>query len=364
MLVSACSLVTSLDVLQGADASAPDAEAGATSDASDAAKPDGPCVPESDPGFCKRLGKTCEGLTANDNCGSSRTVASCGVCALDGGACIDNVCMLPACNGSYSGFGTTIPSLNVNGVQAAMLGVSGNGSSVLFLRGAVGCLGGSTPLRIADATNVNLPTPPTYVVQDIGALPALAGMSRQQQTMTLSPDGLTIVGVGTTNQTFLESKRSAVGLIDFSVAVPGAFNTINASVPAGGTLGTPVISADGLAFYYAIGGAQNAALNGIYEATRLQTNVPFNAGTKMPAIVQNYDAITGISSDRMTLFLMKGFNASILSRASLSQPFATSPIGPPDAASRVQPITTCGYLFGTCAPGGCAAETICFWTRK
>jgi hypothetical protein len=360
--LAACSLVTSLDGLQATDASTPDVIT--TPDASDAAKPDGPCVTESNVDFCKRLGKTCEGLTANDNCGVSRTVTSCGVCTLDGGACIDNVCKTPACNGSYAGTGTTIPSLNLPSVQAAMLGVSGDGASVLFLRGVQGCLLNTTPLKIADATSVNLPTPPTYVVQDIGSLPALAGMTRQQQSMTLSPDGLTIIGVGVGDQTFLESKRSAVGQTDFSVAAAGAFNTVNASLPQGGKFTLPVISADGLAFYYSIYNAQNAALNGIYEATRLQTNVPFDAGTKMPAIVQNYDGITGISADRMTLFVTKSFNATILSRASVTQPFATSNIAPPTSASRVQSIATCGYLFGTCAPGGCPAESICIWARK
>jgi formylglycine-generating enzyme len=38
------------------------------------------CTAETDAAFCARLGKTCGSVTANDNCGTSRTVAPCGTC--------------------------------------------------------------------------------------------------------------------------------------------------------------------------------------------------------------------------------------------------------------------------------------------
>jgi hypothetical protein len=38
------------------------------------------CQPETDAAFCSRLGKMCGGVTDTDNCGTSRTVASCGTC--------------------------------------------------------------------------------------------------------------------------------------------------------------------------------------------------------------------------------------------------------------------------------------------
>ncbi len=360
-----CSLLTSLDDLHatdggkspGMDSSGPD-----TSDVSPR-PPDGPCMSESDAAFCARLGKSCESVTANDNCGVSRTVNICGVCMGAASACIDNVCTAPLCSGDYSGKGVVLPALNVNGTQAALFGVSGNGGSVLFLRAASSCLGNTTPLYIADATTVNLPTPPNYALAAIGAFPALQGMLRQQQSMTLSSDGLTIIGVSTNNQMFLESKRSAVGAVDFGVAAAGAFNTINASVPQAGFLTLPAISGDGLAFYYTVVNAQNTMLNGVYEATRLQTSVPFNAGVMMPAIIQNYSGVTGVSADRMTLFVSQGFSTTILARTSLSQPYAVSTIIPPSAAFRVEPIATCGFLFGTCEPGGCANEQICLWAK-
>jgi len=53
----------------------------------------------------------------------------------------------------------------------------------------------------------------------------------------------------------------------------------------------------------------------------------------------------------------------ILSRTSLSQPYAVSPIIPPTSAFRVEPIATCGFLFGTREPGGCAGEQTCLWAK-
>ena len=52
------------------------------------------CVPESDDDLCIRLSATCGELTAPDNCGDERTVASCGTCATGtcGGGGSANVC--------------------------------------------------------------------------------------------------------------------------------------------------------------------------------------------------------------------------------------------------------------------------------
>ncbi|GEM_PF-5628387 len=52
------------------------------------------CIPETNNAFCTRLQKTCGTVTANDNCGASRTVTSCGTCST--GTCTNNNCLLPA----------------------------------------------------------------------------------------------------------------------------------------------------------------------------------------------------------------------------------------------------------------------------
>ncbi len=59
-----------------------------------------PCVPESDSDFCQQLGKDCDGVTARDNCAQTRSV-DCGTCsgAEVCGATSPNVCGEPPCVG-------------------------------------------------------------------------------------------------------------------------------------------------------------------------------------------------------------------------------------------------------------------------
>ena len=67
----------------------------------------GTCTAESNSAFCSLLGKNCGSVTANDNCGTSRTV-NCGACTAPqtcGGGGTANVCgggTTPACAPAYS----------------------------------------------------------------------------------------------------------------------------------------------------------------------------------------------------------------------------------------------------------------------
>ncbi|HEY8208743.1 MAG TPA: hypothetical protein VIG99_14740 [Myxococcaceae bacterium] len=59
----------------------------------------GCCQPEDDATFCARLGKTCDPVSADDNCGAPRTV-TCGTCtdpAVCGGGGVLNVCGVLGC---------------------------------------------------------------------------------------------------------------------------------------------------------------------------------------------------------------------------------------------------------------------------
>ena len=71
-----------VDAGEAVDASVFDAaDATVTVDATpDATVDAAPCVAEDDVTFCTRLGKNCGTVVADDNCGTRRTVASCGVC--------------------------------------------------------------------------------------------------------------------------------------------------------------------------------------------------------------------------------------------------------------------------------------------
>jgi hypothetical protein len=200
--------------------------------------------------------------------------------------------------------------------------------------------------------------------QEITNLDNLLPFSQAEESMTLTSDGLTIIGVATDGRTLLTTSRSAIGATDFMVASQGPFATLNFAIPKGGGLSWLALSTDGLAFYYRVDGAADATKNGVYEAVRASTSALFPPGQRMAGDVQQYRSVSGISSDRMTLFVgTDSCGTVILTRNSLSQPFtAPAMSAPPMFAWRVMPLgANCGTVIGTCEPGGCVNEQLCLW---
>jgi hypothetical protein len=74
------------------------------------------CTHEADTVFCTRLTKNCGSVTANDNCGTSRTVASCGPCNAPQ-TCTANVCI--ACVAESNAAFCTRLTKNCGNVTAA-----------------------------------------------------------------------------------------------------------------------------------------------------------------------------------------------------------------------------------------------------
>ena len=323
--------------------------------------PDLGCAPESDAAFCARLLKSCDAVTGNDNCGHSRSV-NCGSCGA-AQACLANVCVIPACSHRFGANGTVVSTVSVSGVQEALLGASASGSSLLFLRGPANtCVGANGQLLLADQL---APGVGDYTTRDLTTLATLGAFARSEETMTLTADGLTVIGASASFGSFLQTTRSALNATDFAPADSGPFAQLNAALPTAQWIGWPVISADGLAFYYRVTGAADASLDGNYESVRSATNVPFPAGQRLPAAVQAWDGISGVSTDRLTLFVTRGFGTSLMARTSWSQPFSDVTDGsPPSSAYRVVPIADCNTLIGTCEPGGCLHEDICVWTAR
>jgi hypothetical protein len=112
-------LVEATDDAAGADADA-DADGDAEDDGEVEAEVEA-CVPESDDDFCTRLSVTCGEVTADDNCGDERTVASCGTCD-DGDPCTADSCDLGtrACTTApVDADGDTYPAAQVGGTTCS-----------------------------------------------------------------------------------------------------------------------------------------------------------------------------------------------------------------------------------------------------
>jgi len=94
---------------------------------------------------------------------------------------------------------------------------------------------------------------------------------------------------------------------------------------------------------------------------RASVSDPFPAATRMPAAVQDAGIVTGISSDRLVLFVEESFTASALTRESIDDPFVTPVTGLP--GFRARPSGDCAVLVGTCTAAGCIGEDVCLYVH-
>jgi hypothetical protein len=322
------------------------------------------CVAETDVAFCTRLGKGCDPVTALDNCGTMRTT-DCGTCSAPTGACIANTCTIPQCAdgaGAYKfpATGTVVASLHVNNIQEALLGISADAKSILFLRGAP-CVTTAQTLYIGDDPTGQL----NYTLKDLTNVATLSTFAQIEEQMTLTGDGLTIIGTSTTG-VLQSSTRSASGQTNFSAPTSVPFAAVNAALPAGGKLEWPFLSRDGKVLTFNVSNATMVSQNGVYQAVRASTAAAFPAATMLTGDASLYGGLSGISDDRMTAFGATGsFGTVVLSRSSLTQPFVTNASATsPGAAWRVIPTSSCAFVIGTCEPGGCIREDICTWAKQ
>jgi hypothetical protein len=293
------------------------------------------CTPETDAQLCTKLGTTCGPASGTDKCGMQRTV-NCGVC--------------PAVCSNLS-FATTalITEVNSVGQQDAIMGVSGNGHTVLSMRRT--CFGAFT-LLLTDG----LGSAPATI--DISNNPGLGQMDAlRESAIGLTNDGLSIIGATKAGTGLAMATRSQIGTADFAVA-NGGLQQISVAAP--GKITAPVLSRDGLELYYQVVGA-GAPIDGVYQSVRASTNVPFPAAIRSPALINNGGFVTSISSDRRALFVQSSFGQQIFTRVDVSQEFS-NPNGanpaPVTPGFRMRVLDDCQTLVGTCN-GGCNNEETC-----
>ncbi len=311
---------------------------------------------ETDAAFCARLNATCGALTAADACGFARTVATCGTCAY--GACANNQCG-PACGDLSFSAATPVTALDPVGGNSALEAFSPDGLTVLLTQASGGtCSTSNLPFLIADREQVaDFFSPPQPVT--------LSGYPAQQLNFALL-DRLTLIGIMSGGKTLATLTRNATTSTTFTAGPNGWFTTLNALLSGNsGTFYAPVISADGLSFYYQIGSSGAAGLDGVYESVRGSVDDAFPAGTLLTNVfvVSAGDANpSGISGDKLTLFTWGGLlGAVIFTRASVLDAFANPnfPSAPPAVAGYgAIPTADCQTLLTMVSPGGCPGQQI------
>ncbi|HEY4395178.1 MAG TPA: hypothetical protein VGP64_14000 [Polyangia bacterium] len=322
----------------------------------------GGCAPETNTQFCTRLGKSCEMFAGTDNCGAARS-ANCGSCT-GGMGCVVNVCQTPVCT-TFNYSGAPLASFSRTGQEDVILAASPDGGSIAYAQSATGTCEMYT-VYLADET---APGSGSYTSRDITSWVTTNMLFHASGEMAaLTGDALTLVVISSDQTALKSAKRSALQLIDFGTPSATDFVTINGFVAGtAGKFRAPAISADGLELYYTINGISTAA-DGIYRAVRPSTTVAFPAGTRDAVLTSDYEYVTGISSDRLALFLFKGFSGFVFTRASTSSDWSNpnAPNTPPQIGDwDHKPLQDCSKLVATgSTAGGCANQDIYVLTRK
>jgi hypothetical protein len=323
----------------------------------------GGCVAETDAQFCARLGKSCETVAGTDNCGAARS-AGCGTCP-SGMGCVVNVCQTPVCT-TFNYTSTAFAPFSRASAQDDIIAASSSGQSIVYGQSSPAGTCGAYTIYLADET---APDSGTYTPRDVTSFFNTNSLFKGTAEMAaLSADGLTLI-VLSADQTKIESaQRSALQLIDFGTPAATNFVTINGFVAGtAGKFRAPAISADGLEIYYTINGISTAA-DGIYRSIRGSAGVPFSAGARVTALTSDYEYVAGLSSDRLTIFLFKGFGSTIFSRTSTSAEFANpnAPNAPPAIGDwDHKPFQDCRTLVATSVTaGGCNNEDVSFLYRQ
>jgi len=245
---------------------------------------------------------------------------------------------------------TVIDALSEDAAQDIPAAITPTLSTLLIQRSGVSGCGIGLTLLVADANG-----PDSFQLTDATAALDAVGLDPDaERTLALTPDGLTVIGVTPDRLLFAASTRSGPGMVDFLEGDSSAFVALAAG--DGQALLDPVLSSDGLAFYFTLVDG-NADVAGVYESVRSSVGEPFPVATRMPAAVQDAGIVTGISSDRLVLFLEKNFAMSALRRNSLADPFDVPVSGLPGFRGR--PTADCAALIGSCTPSDCVGEDVC-----
>jgi hypothetical protein len=301
-----------------------------------------------------------------DNCGVQRNI-DCGACG-NGLGCVVGECKTPVCSSFNYGTPTNIAAFTQSGIEDSMGAVTPDGKTVLYIKTSAGQCG-SYRLIVADETA----TPGMYNQQDATTFLQGAGLFAGQDGYAITADGLTIITTTTDRKTLSAIKRPARDSIAFANPSSTDFAAINATIAATdpGQIVAPNLSADGLEFFYTVINYTGADTdkNGIFNSVRTSTTVAFPAPTKMPAPVNDptQGSLTGVSSDRLAVFVFYGYQTRIFTRTSTSKPFE-NPNGsdPPPVVPgwSHKPLADCSKLIGMYSIGGCQNEDVVSLTRQ
>jgi hypothetical protein len=320
------------------------------------------CVPETDAELCSAA-MGCERRDFTDKCGVARNV-DCGACT-GGMGCVVGTCKTPQCGPSFTYTSAPFPNMARASLEDSIGGATPDAQVILYVQTVSSTMPACGLYHLVVADEVT-PGSGTYTQRDVSTTFTGLGLFNGQDGYSITADGLTIVSMTSDRKAFKTTKRSAINMVDFAAASDADFVNINMqSMGNSGVFRSPTLSADGLEFWYSF------LINNTevpYFSVRTSTSVPFPAGTAAPAPVSTAATPSGISADRLALFIWDGsFSGKIFTRKSTSDPFTNpnAPAAPPVFPGWAhRPIANCAKLVGMTSPGGCANEDVIVLTRQ
>lgn len=327
-------------------------------DSADAKQADA-CIAETDTELCTAA-NACESRPLMDRCGVERTV-DCGACT-GGKGCVVGVCQTPVCS-SFTYTQAAFPTMSTANVEDSIGGATPDGRVILYVKTVSGVCQ-NYHLVVADEVTAGSGT---YTQRDVGTAFTALGLANAQDSYAITPDGLTILTVTADRKKLTKTTRSAINMIDFGTPSETDFPMINPQTMGNSKIIiSPTLSADGLELWYSLYDT-TAGTYEVFSAVRASASQPFPAPTPAVAPVSNYPLVSGISSDRLALFLFDNYSGRVLTRTSTSKPFTNpnAPAAPPQIpAWGHKPLASCAKIVAMTSPGGCQNEDVVVLTRQ
>jgi hypothetical protein len=255
------------------------------------------------------------------------------------------------CTASAYAFERPVPGINLPGRQEILLGASLDGDTILYLTG---------PRCDANRLMLARRRGATFEPVDLTDQLDRSRVGVFEGCCTLAADGRTAV-LGTADRRGFVRVR----IDGFRVLAPDDAELRALTVDAPRTVHYPVLAADQLTLYYHLDGPDSESIagphTGSYAAERGDRKSAFRPGIRMPGKVQQYEYITGVSPDGLSLFMNSDFETIVLVRTRTTEPFGDPwPSRSParQVGWRAIPLAGCQRILTTGTPGGCENEDI------
>ncbi len=270
--------------------------------------------------------------------------------------CDDGVCT-SVCKASDFDFvhRHRIPELDKSGDQEALVGVSGDGNTLLYLAGKICAL---DRLMIAHRRNDR------YVATDLTPQLDLSRVEITEGCCTLANDGASVIVRWRDHHGFdrIALADTTLGAVDREELA----NIRPISEPAI-DVGFPIVSKDGLRLYFNVFDTsatpdEPGTVAGNYVTTRTDRARPFPPSARIAGYARlGLQHFTAESSDGRSLFGDTDYGTGVLVRSSLEETFEramTTTAMPRITGGRTMPVDDCSRVFTTYTPGGCRGEEI------